>query len=360
MKILHIITVSESGGAQSVVAALANAAAAAGHELAVIADPGGPLWRELDRRVLQIPIASLVKRIAPLKDLVSYLAIRAAIRGFDPDIVQLHSSKPGLFGRLFPGRYKARTVYTVHGFDTIVKGHRVFLPLERLLQRSCAAIVAVSGYDGEALAKAGITQNVRVIANGVDDCRGLSPTEGSAADALRGARADGRFVVLCVARNAAPKRLDLFVAAARSLADTNAAFFWVGNKEPVAEALPDNCRALGDVYRASTLIGLCDAFVLLSDFEGLPMTVLEALAWGKPVVASAVGGIPDALKGGAGLCVANEAGGASVALRGLIEDDGPRAALGQAARAAYESRYSSGAMCEGYMALYRELYAKNA
>jgi glycosyltransferase involved in cell wall biosynthesis len=360
MKILHVITVSESGGAQSVVAALANAATDDGHEVAVVSDPGGPLWQLLDPQVLRLYVSSLVKPIAPLKDLQSFIAIYRAIRVFDPDIVQLHSSKPGLFGRLFSGSYRMRTIYTVHGFDTIIKGHSLFLPLERWLQGRCAAIVAVSDYDKAALASAGITERVRVIPNGVADCRGEAPTEGSAADALRKARSGGHFVVLCVARHAPPKRFDLFVAVARSLLGSNAEFFWVGNKEPVTEVLPDNCHALGDVYRASTLIGLCDGFLLLSDFEGLPMTVLEAMAWGMPIVASAVGGIPEALKDGAGICVVNSTEDAAGALQGLIGNPVLCTAFKTAARSAYEEHFSSSTMYEGYLKLYGEIAMKRA
>jgi hypothetical protein len=58
-------------------------------------------------------------------------------------------------------------VYTVHGFDSIRLAYRAFLPLERLLQYRCKAIVAVSDYDAENLRREGVTHHVRRIYNGI-------------------------------------------------------------------------------------------------------------------------------------------------------------------------------------------------
>lgn len=361
MRILHAITVSESGGAQSVVISLANAAVAAGHEAAVMSDPGGPLWDALDARVTRFPCPAFVKPISPKDDLFAYLAFRKRRRAYRPDIVHLHSSKPGLFGRLFAGRYRRHTVYTVHGFDTIRRGHRVFLPLERLFSRACGAVVAVSGHDRDALAAEGIVERVSVIQNGVPDCRALAPPDGPALAALREARESGRFVALCVARLAPPKRFDLYAEAAARLSDAKAAFFWVGNKaQPEGVVVPPNLCLLGDVFRASALMGLCDAVVLLSDYEGLPMSVLEAMAWAKPVVASAVGGIPEALADGAGVILANgpdQATRCAEAIRRLMDDPDEARRIGEAARARYEERYSEAAMSAAYLELYARLRA---
>jgi len=356
VRILHIITVSEAGGAQTVVATLANAAVAAGHEVTVLSDPGGALWDALDRRVGRIELDCLVKRIDPRRDLAALLAVRRAIRRLRPDIVHLHSSKAGLYGRIFPGTYRSRTVYTVHGFDTILKGHRVFLPLERCLQHGCAAIVAVSPYDGGNLQDAGIRKNVRVIRNGVADQQNLEPTAGAALEAIRTAKAAGRFVVLSVARLAPPKRFDLFVEAARLMDGEKGSFFCVGNREPVdAAGLPSNVAALGDVFGAGTLIRECDGFVLLSDYEGLPMSVLEALSCGKPVIGSAVGGIPEALEGGAGTLVGSDPVAVAAAIRALFADPAGLAARGRMARRRYEERYADSVMSGLYLELYREL-----
>ena len=60
---------------------------------------------------------------------------------------------------------------------------------------------------------------------------------------------------------------------------------------PAVYDAPPNVYLLGDVPNASDYIGLCDLFVLFSNFEGLPMSIIEAMSQKKAVVASDVGGI---------------------------------------------------------------------
>jgi glycosyltransferase involved in cell wall biosynthesis len=96
--------------------------------------------------------------------------------------------------------------------------------------------------------------------------------------------------VLCVARAVKPKRFDIFLKTASLL--PNYAFMWIGNGEPIKD-VSENVFCLGNMPKAEKYNQLVDLFMLPSDYEGLPMVIIEAMSYGKPVVASNVGGISE-------------------------------------------------------------------
>jgi glycosyltransferase involved in cell wall biosynthesis len=69
-------------------------------------------------------------------------------------------------------------------------------------------------------------------------------------------------------------------------------FVWIGNQEEMND-LPANCHFIGNIPNAGAYCRFADVFCLPSDYEGLPMVILEAMSFGKPVVASDVGGIKE-------------------------------------------------------------------
>jgi glycosyltransferase involved in cell wall biosynthesis len=104
-------------------------------------------------------------------------------------------------------------------------------------------------------------------------------------------------------------------------------------------------------------LALAEVFCLPSYAEGLPMALLEAMAAAKAVVATTVGGIPEAVADGAnGLLLApGDAGALAGAIKALMNDTGLRARLGDAARATVRERFSTAAALGQLSALYREL-----
>jgi glycosyltransferase involved in cell wall biosynthesis len=112
-----------------------------------------------------------------------------------------------------------------------------------------------------------------------------------------------------------------------------------------------------DPERRNAELARAAVFCLPSHAEGLPMALLEAMAAGRPVVASAVGAIPEVLCDGVdGLLVpARDVAALAAALARLLDDDPLRARLGEAARAKVAARYSSEVVARQLGALYREL-----
>jgi len=363
MKILHVVTNSDLGGAPRVVTELSAQAVQEGHSCGVAAMPGGPMWKHLEPRVEQFPVPSMRREVQASQDMATLRFLRGLYRDYKPDVIHLHSSKAGALGRLAAlGMGLARhTVYTIHGFDTILKTHRRYLPLERALALISGAIVPVSRYDFDNLSAVGIQNRVLCIPNGVSDRRGKESPDSKAAMAISKARNSGRLTVLTIARLEKPKRPDLYVALARL--NPHADFFWVGNVQEPRDfmpgiQIPPNLRFLGESPEAGNLANLCDLFMLISDYEGIPMSVLEAMSCASPVLASRVGGIPEALGEGSdsgGLMAANEAPALQETLKNLLESATLRQSLGAAGRRRYESEFSAFRMWTSYLNLYRTL-----
>jgi glycosyltransferase involved in cell wall biosynthesis len=356
VRILHLVTNADLGGAPRLVTELANRAVRDGHGCAAASVPVGPFWDHLDPRVERLPLRHLRRKINPYQDLAALLELGTLFRAWKPDIVHLHSSKAGVLGRLSAGHLSKRIVYTIHGFDTILKTYRYFLPLERILATRCGAIVPVSEYDRANLAASGIGGRIEMIRNGASDRLGAKALDAGVAERMRAAGQCGAAVVLSIARLARPKRFDLFVEVARAFTSTEARFFWIGNVEEVDPGgLPPNVEVLGELAEAGDYANLCDLFMLLSDYEGMPMSILEALSCGKPVLASAVGGIGEIIDEACGILVENEAVSIARSLRGLVENRAGRIGMGEAARRRYLEGLSADSMWSRYSELYEDL-----
>jgi glycosyltransferase involved in cell wall biosynthesis len=115
-------------------------------------------------------------------------------------------------------------------------------------------------------------------------------------------------------------------------------------REVAALGLGAHVRFLGTVPNQPTVHGLFDVSVLTSDSEGFPNSVAEALAVGTPVIATAVGGVPDVIEHRvSGLLVGRgDAEGLANELAGLLRDPSARAALGERGRELARQRFHSG------------------
>ena len=287
MKILQVITQSELGGAQTVVVQLANNLSKE-HEVVLAAGQGdGKMWSMVNDQVIKEDCPHLQRSISLKNDLLAAIELRRLYKRYKPDVIHLHSSKAGTLGRIvFPTK---KTVYTVHGFDSVRLAFRKFLPIERFLQHFCKAVVGVSKYDEKNLLTEGIKNNVTTVYNGISvpDCSQMSDIE---------VFNQGKKVVLAIARVFPQKKPDLFVEVARLLPQYN--FVWIGNQREVKEfgELPSNCHFLGNIPNAGAFCSKADLLMLPSNYEGLPMVILEAMSLGKPVVASDVGGISEIVR----------------------------------------------------------------
>jgi len=123
------------------------------------------------------------------------------------------------------------------------------------------------------------------------------------------------------------------------------------------EHLNGNIIFLGTRNDIPRLLSVLDIFVLSSLSEGLPLTILEAMAAGKPIVATDVGGIPEIIQGGSeGIIVpSNDPDVLADAISDLLRDDRKRIDMGAKARMKFEEKFTIQTMVKRYEELYEEI-----
>ncbi|CAM3032707.1 glycosyltransferase family 1 protein [Chryseobacterium flavum] len=345
MKILHVITLAELGGAQSVVINLARKSIEQNHEVFVASSSHGEMWNLLHKDAVQIKLKNLKHSIG-IDDILVVKELVDIYKKIKPDVVHLHSSKIGILGRLcFP---KSKIVYTIHGFDSIRLRYRKFLPLEKALKRKCRAIVSVSQYDTVNLLNEKIKDNVYLVRNGIEDFA-VRDLETESENILSKIKNTGKKIILSISRLAPPKRFDLFCKVADKLPDYQ--FVWIGNKEKISE-IPENVMMMGEKENAHEYYKYADLALLLSDYEGLPMSLIEALCYSKPIVASNVGGISELLDEN-GLLVSNENLPEIVnSITFILANQNIYEKFAENSRQIFESKFTIGKMYNKYMDLY--------
>lgn len=347
MKILQIITQSELGGAQTVVAQLSNKLSSE-HQVVLAAGQGdGKMWSMVSGAVIKEACPHLQRAISPKNDLLAAIELRKLYRKYKPDIIHLHSSKAGTLGRVvFP---RKKVVYTVHGFDSIRLAFRKFLPIERILQRCCSAIVGVSNYDNKHLIHEGITHNVTTVYNGIAKPDSNSVTK---LDVI----SNYPKTVLCIARINPPKDPHLFIETARLLPQYG--FVWIGNQESVEHLgdIPSNCHFMGNMVNAGAYCAQADLLMLPSNYEGLPMVIIEAMSFGKPVVASDVGGVSEIVRNGInGYTISNQAELFAEKIDAILTNSELYSTMSQNSLDIFENELTIDRMVDGYMDIYKSI-----
>lgn len=345
MKILQVITRSELGGAQTVVVQLANTLCKQ-HDVILVAGEGdGKMWEMVDSRVTREHCPHLQRALSPKNDLLAAIELRRLYRKHKPDVIHLHSSKAGVLGRIvFPSR---KTIYTVHGFDSVRIAFRKFLPIERILQHRTKTIVGVSNYDRIHLIEENITHNVYTVYNGLTT---PDTTHIKQIDVFD--RYDK--IILTIARINKQKNPQLFIDIARQMPEYG--FIWIGNQQEVSEfgELPSNCHFLGNIINAGAYCSLADIFMLPSNYEGLPMVIIEAMSLGKPVVASDVGGVSEIVRNDInGYVLENKAELFAERIRYILNDKERYEQFCRASLDIYRSELTVDKMVDGYLKIYQ-------
>ena len=353
MKILHIITLSEFGGAQSVVYNLVNEHSKK-HEVHIISGGNGYAWEGLKRVKIHL-IKDLYRNIS-LKDMAVLNELRKFKKVINPDVIHLHSSKMGVLGRLVFDTKKI--VYTVHGFDSIRIANRKFLFMEKLLKNKAYKIIGVSKYDEMNLNKEDIFSNVECIYNGIDDISEKTDINYNKVILYKIDSIGQKYkhIICCIARDDYPKRIDLFFKLAEQLPDI--AFVWMGNDNSYSR-LSDNIFLFGKVPSAAIYLKYMDLFILPSNYEGLPMSIIEALSMSLPVVASDVGGISELIDGTNGFTSENKVEDFASKINKILSDPVIYNSMSKKARETYENKFTLKMMADNYEKEYNEINSKN-
>ncbi len=221
--------------------------------------------------------------------------LAAVLRRVQPDVVHLHSSKAGLVGRLVLRR-RLPTLFQPHGWSWLAVTGAVATASrawERGGSRWATATVCVSQGERREAVAAGVGGDLRVIRNGVDLDRFAKAPDGEARAAL-GIAADVP-VAVCVGRLCRQKGqvrlLSAWPAVLRSVPQARLLLVGDGPDARVLEqVLPPHAALLGARSDVPALLAAANVVVLPSRWEGLSLTLLEALAAGRSVVTTAVAG----------------------------------------------------------------------
>lgn len=361
LRILQVAAPSAAGGMERVVQALAIGGRRRGHDVAVAVlliggaerRPFLETLRAADVRVHPIRVGARSYR----RERREVVALAAA---FAPDVVHTHGIRVDVVdGRAFPKR-GVPVVTTVHGPSRATWLRRaVFEPLQRWNYRQFDAVVTVSSALRRATLASGVRpERLHMIPNAWCDAHPPLPR----ADA-RGALGlpPERPVVGWVGRFVDVKGPDLFLHALSRLAPPRPLGVMIGYG-PLVEPMRALARRLGldgsvrfltEIGDAGRYFGAFDVFVLSSRSEGLPIVLLESMAAGAPVVATRVGGVPEALgEGDARLVPPEDAPALARAIGDVLAD--PRAAAGRAASAARRLRARFD--LETFLGSYEEVY----
>ena len=354
MKIFQVITVSEYGGAQTVVANIAQGLSK-DHEVFILYGGNGEAWSHLGDNIHYLKISEHRKKISWKDFFLAFKLFYLRLK-HRPDIVHLHSSKMGVLGRIVFN--PKRNVLTMHGVDSVKKGFSKFLILEKRLKNRAAKIIAVSQYDVEGLQEIGISDNVELVYNGVIDHtleKSQSKADINIINKFNTLKDSYSKIIVCISRISKQKKFDLFLEIAKQMPAY--AFVWLGNKDEMRN-LPDNVYCLGETNSAYLYLEHADVFILPSNYEGLPMSILEALSYGVPVVASAVGGISEILNGENGFAVNNSVDSFVEKINYTLQDN-IHPIMQKNARNSYLNQFTIDKMVDGYASIFQKIYNKN-
>jgi len=323
---LHVATVITrlEGGAGTHALRGARTLDPRGYQVTVITGSGGRLVDEADAAGLEVLVEpSLRAPIALRDDLRALGKLDALLRDRHFDVVHTHCAKAGAVGRLAARRAGVpRIVHTYHGFPfhefQSAARQRAYIAIERRLGRfTDLALCVGSGVAVEAVRRRLLEpQRIRTIGVVIPEAERSAPclphpapggwAEGSpAARARRRARLalglpPEAVVIGAVGRLTYQKAPEDFLAALRSLARPGVIGVWIGGGElagrvadlAVGRAGPRVMLA-GERADVPGLLPAFDVFALPSRYEGLPTAVVEAMACGIPVVATAVNAVGD-------------------------------------------------------------------
>jgi glycosyltransferase involved in cell wall biosynthesis len=362
MRLMLVISEMGIGGAERVVLELARFATNRGDAVAVLADPGR-LDRELE--ALGVTRAPLPHARTPPALARAALSGARLVRSFRPEVIHSHNVRVTALARaaarLGSPRAPAPVLATYHGVPADEARRAA-----RILRAAHSVVCVSSGLRDELLANGVPPDRVSVVENGVPPAPSLDDATRERIDRELGLHPGP--VVAAVGRLAPQKAHARFLEAAALVRDEqpDAQFMIVGDG-PLRADLEAHAARLGLAQAvhftgtrddAPTLIARADILAFSSEWEGLSIAALEALASGVPIVSTEVAGARELLATGAGVSVEHDPRALSRAVLDLIREPDRRAMLGRRGRELYEERFSSRTMAERYARIYHDLLAR--
>ncbi|HXO39040.1 MAG TPA: glycosyltransferase family 4 protein, partial [Candidatus Acidoferrum sp.] len=283
------------------------------------------------------------------------------------DLLHTHGYKADLYGYVAARRSHKPIVATCHNWVGGTAALGIYNHLDRMALKRFNALAAVSDSVAQRLMDSGVSaRKIKTIANGID----VEPFE--CAQPLPALAFDGHKVVGMVARLDLQKGFEYLLRAVRELSSAFSSLkLVIVGEGPDRKAIEDMIRQYslqsnvilaGQQSDMRGVYAAMDVFALPSLNEGLPMTILEAMAASKPVIATRVGAIPGVIKHGeSGLLVdPRDADGLRSALARLLTDSDLCRRMGAAGHDWVSRNYTSEIMALKYRQLYEEVLGPSA
>jgi glycosyltransferase involved in cell wall biosynthesis len=356
VNVLHVDSAAGWRGGQNQVLLTAKGMAARGHRVALACRSGGVLEARARAEGLDVHGLPLAGDLSPR----AAFQLSGLMRRYRPEVLHLHDPHALAAGilaaRVGRAAPEARAVAT-RRVDFPLRG-----PLSRLKYRSCAQVIAVSRKIAGVLAAGGVApERIRVVYEGVPD-RPAAPG-GREALADLGVPAGCPVVGNVAALTDHKDHATLIEAASLVRARVPEARFVIvgdGPLRPRLEALArergvgDRCLFAGFRQDLDRLFPAFTVFCLSSHMEGLGTSLLDAMAFSRPVVATAAGGIPEAVEDGVtGRVVpVRDPAALADALAEVLTDAGKAQAMGSAGRRRFEERFTAERMVDETLAAY--------
>ncbi|MGB7680728.1 MAG: glycosyltransferase family 4 protein, partial [Candidatus Acidiferrales bacterium] len=330
-----------------------------GHDPVIFIGGDGIFARQLRERGLQChSIPHLVQPVHPYNDALAFGEIIAALRRFRPELVCTHTAKAGWLGRAAARLCGIPSVFTPHGWSMVDRRtcrERTHLRWAEIIASNFSSkIINVCEFERDLARGCGIgpDHKLEVVMNGIPDV-GLRERANAAVQPP---------TVVMVARYEKPKDHKTLLYALAGIRNLEWKLILVGGGSGEADArrmardlmLNDRIQFLSSSNDVPSTLALSQIFVLTSNFEAFPLSILEAMRAALPVVATDVGGVRESVcDGKTGILVPK--GGVHAtreALRLLIGAPELRNRMGAAGRAFYESSFTEAHMVARTMKIY--------
>jgi len=329
--------------------------------------PVGQFIGEARRKKLNLRLLKQRVTIDPLL----IIEARRVIREHGINLIQTHGYKSNTIGFFLQLFCRLPWIGFAHGFIEDDRKLRFYNRIERLVLRRADRIVAVSNSMKVLLTQHGIAPHkIQVIHNAIDPNEAVPAMSGKEIRQRYGLTSDQKVIGVIGRLNPEKGQL-IFLKAmeqtARSFPDVKALIIGEGQDRATLEGfcrdkgLSDHVLFLGYQEKIADYYQVLDLLVLPSLSEGLPNTVLEAMGFGVPVLASAVGGVPEIIQNGNGMMVPpNDPGALAERIIELLRDDALRQAIGLKGKNSLHPRFSPDNRVRQIVGLYEELLSDRA
>lgn len=351
MKILHIVEAFGGGVYTFMEALLKQTSEEFEIVVAYAIRPQTPadFLERFDKKIKFIEVKHFQRSINPFSDVAAGFELRKIVKEEKPDVIHLHSAKAGFLGRVFLNNRKTPTLYTPHGYafmkkdDSAIK-RKIYYGIEWFAGRSRALTVGCSNGEWEAAKK--VSKKAICISNGIDYSELPEPKE---------ERSSEKLLVATIGRVCYQKNPEMFNQVALSMPEAD--FLWVGEGDMDDSLTAPNIERTGWKLREETLqlLNKADVFLLLSLWEGLPISLLEAMYLKKVCIVTDVVGNRDVIKHGENGYIVRSAEECVEILKRMDGSLASERELREKAHADILNCYNIANMGENYAGVYRKL-----